>query len=278
MSRGLEIVRWAGIAAAAFVVASVLSVLAFRWINPPVTPLMVIRLAEGAVHLRWVGIHKRSVPLDQVSPELLRAVIAAEDAHFFTHWGVDVEALGKARAWNARHERQGRVRGASTITMQCARNVFLWQGRTYVRKALEIWFAGLMELFWSKRRILEVYLNVIEWGPGIYGAEAASRRYFDVPASRLDVREAALLAAVLPNPLERNPAEPSPSVDRRATMIARRAERVRLGPLRGRDSGGRRTVATSRARTSARRDLESARLPETARRTKQASPPAAHEE
>jgi monofunctional biosynthetic peptidoglycan transglycosylase len=220
-----------------------LSVLAVRWINPPATPLMVIRLAEGAVHRRWVGVDQRWVPLDQVSPELLRAVIAAEDAHFFTHWGVDVDALRKARAWNARHERQGRVRGASTITMQCARNVFLWQGRTYVRKALELWFTALMEATWSKRRILEVYVNVIEWGPGVYGAQAAAERYFHVPAARLDVRQAALLAAALPDPLTRNPAAPTAFLDARATRIARRAALVRLrGVVR---SSPQRRMATS---------------------------------
>jgi monofunctional biosynthetic peptidoglycan transglycosylase len=224
----LQILRWTGIAAAAFVVLSMLSVLAVRWINPPVTPLMMIRLAQGAAHRRWVGINQRWVPLDQVSPELLRAVIAAEDAHFFTHWGVDMDALRKARAWNARHQRQGRVRGASTITMQCARNVFLWQGRTYVRKALELWFTALMEAMWSKRRILEVYVNVIEWGSGVYGAQAAAQRYFHVPAARLDARQAALLAAALPDPLRRNPAAPTPFLDARATRIARRAALVRL--------------------------------------------------
>jgi monofunctional biosynthetic peptidoglycan transglycosylase len=232
--------------------ASVVAVLAVRWINPVVTPLMLIRLAQGAVQLRWVGIDDRPVSLDRVSPALLRAVIAAEDARFFTHRGVDVSALRKARAWNRRHSAQGRVRGASTITMQCARNVFLWQGRSYVRKALEIWFAGLMELLWSKHRILEVYLNVIEWGPGIYGVEAASQRYFAVPASRLDARQAALLAAVLPNPLQRDPAHPSPYVDRRASMIARRAARVRLGALGLPERGARRTVVTSRARDRTR--------------------------
>jgi monofunctional glycosyltransferase len=242
-ARGLQILRWAGIAAAAFVLVSMLSVLAVRWINPPATPLMVIRLAEGALHRRWVGVDQRWVPLDQVSPELLRAVIAAEDAHFFTHWGVDMDALRKARAWNARHERQGRVRGASTITMQCARNVFLWQGRTYVRKALELWFTALMEATWSKRRILEVYVNVIEWGPGVYGAQAAAQRYFHVPAARLDVRQAALLAAALPDPLTRNPAAPTAFLDARATRIARRAALVRLrGVVR---SAPQRRLATS---------------------------------
>src|SRR5262249_50283 len=155
--------------------------------------LMVIELARGALHGRWVGIDQRWVPLDRVSPALLRSVIAAEDAHFFTHWGVDVGALRRAQAWNRHHAREGRVRGASTIAMQCGRNVYLWQGRTYPRKALEIWFAGLMELLWSKQRILEVYLNVIEWGAGTYGAEAAAGRYFRVPADRLNARQAALL-------------------------------------------------------------------------------------
>src|SRR4030095_3001443 len=141
-------------------------------------------------------------------PAVLRAVIAAEDAHFFTHWGVDVDALLKAKAWNERHAAQGRVRGASTITMQCARNVFLWQGRTYVREALEIWFSGLMELLWSKRRILQGDLNATHCGPGISAAQAAREPCFTARAPRLDARQAALLAAVLPNPLERNPAEP----------------------------------------------------------------------
>ena len=166
------------------------------------------------------------------------------------------------------------MRGASTITMQCARNVFLWQGRTYVRKALEIWFTGLMELFWSKRRILEVYLNVIEWGPGVYGVQAASEHYFDVPASRLDARQAALLAAVLPSPLERNPAQPTPAVDRRAMMIARRAARVRLGPLGIPARGAHRTVMTSRVRKRTSNDAPTAQRGATPRRAETASRPA----
>ncbi len=269
--RWLRALRWVGVALGAFVLASGLSVLLLRWINPVATPLMLIRLAQGMVHLRWVGIDHHPVALDRVSPALLRAVIAAEDAHFFIHWGVDVDALRKARVWNARHAAQGRVRGASTITMQCARNVFLWQGRTYVRKVLEVWFAGLMELLWSKHRILEVYLNVIEWGSGIYGVEAASQRYFDVPASRLDARQAALLAAVLPNPLERNPAAPSPYVDRRATMIARRAARVRLGPLGIPERGARRTVVRSSVREATPGQRATAKRPRGATRRRAAS-------
>jgi monofunctional biosynthetic peptidoglycan transglycosylase len=232
-SRWTRWLRWLGLAAGGFVVASLLGVGLFRFVEPPVTPLMVIRLAEGVTHWRWVGIDHRPIPLSRVSPALLRSVIAAEDARFFRHRGVDWDALRKARAWNARHAKSGRVRGASTITMQCARNVFLWQGRTYLRKGLEIWFSLLMERAWSKRRILEVYVNVIEWGPGIYGVEAASRRFFGVPASRLDAHQASLLAAVLPNPLMRSAKEPSASVERRAAMIARRAPRVRLPRLGG---------------------------------------------
>lgn len=244
-----SILRWVAAGAAVFVLGSVLAVFAVRWIDPPLTPLMLIRLLQGATHLTWVGIDHDSVPVERVSPALLRAVIAAEDAHYFSHWGVDVDALRKARAWNRRNG-GGRIRGASTITMQCARNVFLWQGRTYVRKALEMWFAVLMELMWNKRRILEVYLNVIEWGPGVYGAQAAAERYFDVPASRLDTRQAALLAAALPNPLARDPAAPSAYLERRAGMIARRAARVRLGPLGGLHRTARRPATASRSKLS----------------------------
>jgi len=226
-----RVIRWGAGIAVIFVVCSTLAVLAVRWINPPVTPLMVAELFRGVLHGRWVGIDHHWVPLDRVSPALVRAAIAAEDAHFFTHWGVDVPALRKAQAWNRRHAGEGRLRGASTITMQCARNVYLWQSRTYVRKALEIWFAALMEVLWSKRRILEVYLNVIEWGPGIYGAQAAADRYFRVPAERLNARQAALLAAALPDPLARNPGAPTRALDARASRIARRAAMVRLGAL-----------------------------------------------
>jgi monofunctional biosynthetic peptidoglycan transglycosylase len=232
-SRFARWARWSGLAGAGFLVASVLGVVVYRFVDPPITPLMLIRLGQGAVHRRWVGIDHHSVPLSHVNPALLRAVIAAEDARFFRHRGVDWDALHKARAWNTRHASSGRVRGASTITMQCARNVFLWQGRTYLRKALEIGFALLMERMWSKRRILEVYVNVIEWGPGVYGVEAASRRAFGIPASRLNARQAGLLAAVLPSPLRRSARSPSTYVERRGAMIARAALRVRLPQLRG---------------------------------------------
>ena len=198
--------------------------LLYRVIDPPLTPIMV---REGVVH----GIARDVVGLDDVSPALVRAVIAAEDARFFGHHGVDWEAVRRAREYNARHDDEPR-RGGSTITMQCARNVFLWRGKSYVRKALEVVAAYAVELVWGKRRILEVYLNVIEWGPGVFGAEAAAQTYFGVPAASLTPRQAALMAAVLPNPRRWSPALPTRFVMARAAIIERRAARVSLKPLK----------------------------------------------
>jgi monofunctional biosynthetic peptidoglycan transglycosylase len=223
MWRGL--VRWAVRAAVAFVALSLALVTLYHWVNPPLTPLMVIRSVEDLLAGRPAGIDRRWVPLTAVSPALLRAVVASEDARFFSHWGVDVTELERAREYNAR-QRGRRFRGASTITMQCARSVFLWPGRTWARKALEVWLAVLMEQLWGKRRILEVYVNVVEWGPGIYGAEAAARRWFGVSARQLDAGRAALLAAALPAPLRFDPTRPSPSLERRAAAIAERAKRL----------------------------------------------------
>jgi monofunctional biosynthetic peptidoglycan transglycosylase len=204
----------------------------YRVVDPPFTPLMLIRAVEGA------GIERRWVRLDAVSPALLRAVIAAEDARFFTHHGIDLEAVEQARDDNLRHPER-HPRGASTITMQCARNVFLWQGRSYVRKALEAYVAVLLELVWGKARILEVYLNVAEWGRGVYGVEAAARRAFGVPARALDRDQAALLAAVLPAPRRLDPAAPTAHLRRRADVITRRASQVDLAPLAAACPGGR---------------------------------------
>ena len=201
-------------------------VVLYRVVDPPLTPLMVRNAVAYGVHKRWVG-------LDQIAPTLVRAVITAEDARFVEHRGVDWEAIRRARDYNARHGDEPR-RGGSTITMQCARNVFLWQGKSYLRKGLEIAMAYLLELAWGKRRILEVYLNVIEWGPGVYGAEAASERYFGIPAADLGPQQAALLAAALPNPLRWSPGAPTPYLRARALVIERRAMHVRLDALRAR--------------------------------------------
>jgi monofunctional biosynthetic peptidoglycan transglycosylase len=210
----------------ALIAASIAAVVLYRFVDPPGTPLMVIRAVEALARGERVGIDARWVDLGAVSPALLRAVIAAEDARFVVHHGVDLGAVDSARIYNARHGT--RRRGASTITMQCARNVFLWPGRTYIRKALEVYLALLMELVWGKERILEVYVNVAEWGPGVYGAEAAARRYFGVSAAALDPRQAALLAATLPSPRRWNPAAPTAYVSARAATIAGRAAAVRL--------------------------------------------------
>jgi monofunctional biosynthetic peptidoglycan transglycosylase len=224
------LLRWIARLLLAFVLLSVTLVLALRFVDPPVTPLMLLRAGQAALHGSWVGIDQRWVDLDHASPALLRAVLAAEDARFFVHHGVDFVELGHARDYNERQHGR-RIHGASTITMQCARSTFLWTGRTYLRKGLELYFTGLLELLWGKRRILEVYLNVVEWGDGVYGAEAAARRSFGVPAARLSAEQAALLAAVLPAPLRWSAGAPSAAVRVRAGWIAVRARRVDLRPL-----------------------------------------------
>ncbi len=192
---------------------------ALRVIPPPVTPLMLIRVFQGE------GIAKSWMPLSRISPHLRAAVIAAEDNLFCTHAGFDLESLQDAvDDWSEGK----RTRGASTISMQTAKNVFLWPGRDIVRKGAEAYVTAWMELLWPKSRIAEVYLNVAEWGPGLYGAEAAARHYFKKPAARLSRREAALLAAVLPNPLAWNPAKPTSYIANRASTLQRRM--AQLGP------------------------------------------------
>ena len=194
--------------------------LAYRFLPPPVTPLMLIRLAEGE------GLEKHWRPLEEIAPALAEAVVAAEDNRFCAHWGVDWPALqGEVEAWLAGEP----ARGASTITMQTAKNLFLWPDRSLLRKALEAPLTLQLELLWPKRRIVEVYLNVVEFGPGIYGAEAAAQIYFGKPAAGLSRREAALLAAVLPHPRSSSPARPSAYLEDRARTIRGRIDQ--LGPM-----------------------------------------------
>jgi monofunctional biosynthetic peptidoglycan transglycosylase len=194
--------------------------LVYRFLPVPITPLMVIRLAQGE------GLRKAWVPLAEIAPVLPQAVIAAEDNRFCEHSGFDwAELGGQVDAYLAGE----RARGASTITMQTAKNLFLWPGRDLVRKALEAWLTPQIELLWPKRRIVEVYLNVAELGPGIYGAQAAARAYFDKPASALTRQEAALLAAILPDPRLWSPAHPTPYLARRARTIRTRI--AQLGPM-----------------------------------------------
>jgi monofunctional biosynthetic peptidoglycan transglycosylase len=197
-----------------------LVILLYRFVDPPVTPLMLIRMAQGH------GLDHRPVPLEAVAPTLRFAVIAGEDNWFCRHDGFDWPAL---RAELRTLQDGGRPRGASTVTMQTAKNILLWPGRDPVRKALEAWLTWQIELLWPKRRILEVYLQIVELGPGVYGAEAAAQRFFARPASGLTREQAARLAAVLPAPLVWSAAEPGPYVRRRTTTLLRRIDQ--LGPL-----------------------------------------------
>ena len=218
------------------IAVSVFLVMCGRFLPIPATPLMLIRLVEGAVEGKWVGIDKTWTPIEKISPAVQRAVIASEDARFLAHGGVDWEAVKEARQRNARTERlaaQGKIKkkrlyGASTISMQTAKNVFLFPSRTYLRKALEVYFTYLIEWIWGKRRILEAYLNVIEMGDGVYGVEAAARRYFGKSAAQLNAQEASLLAAILPNPRAWSPAKPSAYIQRKAAVIRARSFGVAL--------------------------------------------------
>jgi monofunctional biosynthetic peptidoglycan transglycosylase len=181
---------------------------------PPVSTLMLARWATlRPVERQWT-------PIENISPLLARSVIASEDARFCSHAGVDWNAI---RLVMEEAGEDGPARGASTITMQVAKNLFLWNGFAYVRKPLEIVLAHWIDLVWSKKRVMEVYLNIAEWGPdGVFGAEAGARHGFGKPASRLSGREAGLMAAALPNPVVRNTARPTRAQNRRAGTIAGR--------------------------------------------------------
>ena len=182
----------------AFFVISIISVIIYRWVPVPLTPLMIIRDVEQMGGNNGVIMEHDWVPLEDISPKLQLAVVCSEDQNYLKHFGFDIGAIKKAMKEN---EEGKRVRGASTITQQTAKNVFLWQGRSYLRKGLELWFTLLIEVFWSKERIMEVYLNSIEMGNGIYGAEAAAQHWFHKSAKKLTKDEAAAIAAILPSPL-----------------------------------------------------------------------------
>jgi monofunctional glycosyltransferase len=218
-SRLRRLLRQTAIAALLILVLlPLLMLVAYRVVAPPVTPLMVIRAIQGE------GMDYRYRPASAVSPHLARAMIASEDNLFCEHWGFDAQALRTQfeRAWSGE-----RPRGASTITQQLAKNLFLWPGRDMARKVLEAWLAPQLELVLGKARILELYVNVVELGPGIYGAEAASRHWFGKSAAELSEREAARLAVILPGPLTRTPT--SDFAARRGAVIQQRIGQ--LGPL-----------------------------------------------
>ncbi|QMW22550.1 monofunctional biosynthetic peptidoglycan transglycosylase [Sandaracinobacteroides saxicola] len=200
------------------VLLSLLWVLAYRWVDPPITWIQARdRLAGVPVQQQWVG-------LEGMTRAMPRAVIGAEDANFCAHNGFDLEAIEAAMERNAKSKR---VVGGSTISQQTAKNAFLWPQRSWVRKGLEAYFTVLIELVWGKPRIMEVYLNIAEMGRGIYGVEAASRHYFNKSAATLTRREAARLAAILPQPIKRDPTELKRKERRKARAIEKRIRVVR---------------------------------------------------
>jgi monofunctional biosynthetic peptidoglycan transglycosylase len=205
-------------------VLTVLATLSLRWLTPLSSAFMVQRQvaawwhgpAQPRVHYRWV-------PWSAISPHVPLAVIAAEDQRFLQHYGFDFTEIGNA--WQERQKR-GYLRGASTISQQVAKNLFLWPGQSFLRKGIEAYFTVLIELFWPKRRILEVYVNIAEFGNGIYGVGAASQHFFAKPPAQLAPHEAALLAAVLPNPAQYRVEKPSQHVLKRRAQIQRRMEQL----------------------------------------------------
>jgi monofunctional biosynthetic peptidoglycan transglycosylase len=202
-------------------------VILYRFVPVPITPLMVIRLVEqGLDPEKEFRLVKDWVPISEMSKHAPQAVVASEDQTFMKHNGFDFKSMKKA--WES-NKTNNRVRGASTISQQTAKNVFLWPSRSYIRKGFEAYFTVLIEIFWSKERILEVYLNVIEMGDGVYGIQAASQTFFDKDASKLSKGQAALIAAVLPNPRRWSPARPTSYIQGRKSWIMRQMSN--LGPI-----------------------------------------------
>lgn len=201
-----------------FLVITIGWVLLLRFINPPITWLMAQRGFERKMEGKDWKLEKRWVSYDELSDNLKKAAIAAEDAHFMVHSGFDIHAIRNAYQ---RNQAGKSLRGGSTISQQTAKNVFLWPGRSWLRKGFETYFTILIEMLWGKKRILEVYLNVIETGDGLYGAYAATMTYFKKPPTALTKRQAALMIAVLPNPRRWSPAKPTAYINRRASLIVR---------------------------------------------------------
>lgn len=201
-----------------FVALSILSVILFRFVPVPFTPLMGIRAIENKMSDEEMICSHDWEPLENISPNLQKAVIASEDANFLTHHGFDFNAIQKAMKNN---EKGRKIKGGSTITQQTAKNVFLWQGRSYLRKGLEAYFTILIEIFWGKERIMEVYLNSIEMGNGVYGAQAAAQYWYKKDAAYLTKREAAGIAAILPNPRKFKASGSSSYIENRKSKIVK---------------------------------------------------------
>lgn len=199
-----------------FLISSLFMVLIYRWVPVFVTPLMLIRSLEHVFSGELPRMHKKWIPLNEISKYMPKAVMAGEDQNFMNHSGFDFKAMKKAFEFNKKGKR---IRGGSTISQQTAKNVFLWPGRSYIRKVFEAYFTILIELFWNKERIMEVYLNVIETGDGLYGVEIAAQKYFNKSAKMLTKSEAAAIAACLPNPKIYKPTSKSSYVNRHKSFI-----------------------------------------------------------
>ncbi|MGB8326032.1 MAG: monofunctional biosynthetic peptidoglycan transglycosylase [Steroidobacteraceae bacterium] len=222
MRRWTELARWRGVAVtvagagAILFLLAVVPVLAMRWIDPWTSAFMIEARIAAIGDAQPYRTRYQWVDLEHIAPQAAVAVIAAEDQQFPFHWGFDFQSIRKAIRAN---ERGRRLRGASTISQQVAKNLFLWKGQSYLRKGLEAWITLLIEWSWPKERILEVYLNIAEFGRGVYGVQAAAQQFFHKSAARLTRREAALLAAVLPNPRILRADAPSPYIESRSAYI-----------------------------------------------------------
>ena len=223
-TRGKRILRFLWKSAVGLVGVSVFFVLLFRFVPVYVTPLMLIRSVEQLSAGKKLQRNHQWVAIEAISGNLALAVVCSEDQNFMNHSGFDFKAI--EHSLDAAQKGSGRLRGASTISQQTAKNVFLWPGRSWIRKGFEVYFTVLIEIFWSKERILEVYLNSIEMGNGIYGAEAAARFYFSTSAKNLSKTQAAAIAAVLPNPRKYSANPPGPYVKRRIRWIVEQMNNV----------------------------------------------------
>ena len=218
----------------AFFASTILSVVALRFFPVYFTPLMFIRCYEQVADGKDLKLSHHWVPLEKISPNLPRAVIASEDANFLKHHGFDYKAIEHAAKRNREHPEKRKL-GASTISQQTAKNVFLWPGRSWVRKGFEVYFTFMIELMWSKQRIMEVYLNSIEMGDGIYGADAVAEEHFNATAQNLSKAQCALIAATLPNPRKFSSLHPSAYMLKRQARILREMRYVPELPKEGED-------------------------------------------
>jgi monofunctional biosynthetic peptidoglycan transglycosylase len=214
-----KFLRWFKWIFITFFASTLFFVILYRFVNPPITTFMAYQTASQFFKGKDLKFEKKWVKIEYISPNMIRAVIAAEDNRFVNHWGIDTKAIKEA----VEHNKDGRTtHGASTISQQTAKNVFLWPSRSYLRKGLEFYFTLLIEGIWGKKRIMEVYLNVIETGKGFYGIEKASQKYFNTNSSKLTDSQAALIAATLPSPQRYNPVNPG------NYMISRRDQIISL--------------------------------------------------